>query len=90
MLMSRQDTRVPIFALTQYPRTVNHLALCRGVYPVLFTPTDLIGLTPIHEAINCLKGRKEISDGDRVLVTKGDFTGPGGTNEMKVVTVGQL
>lgn len=90
MLMSRQDTRVPIFALTQYPRTMNHLALCRGVYPVLFTPTELIGLTPILEAITCLKGQGSVQDGDRVLITKGDFTGPGGTNEMKVVTVGAL
>lgn len=90
MLMSRQDTHVPIYALTQYPRTVNYLALCRGVYPVLFTPSDLVGLTPVHEAIHCLKSRGKLADGDRVLITKGDFTGPGGTNEMKVVTVGEL
>ena len=90
MLMSRQDTRVPIYALTQYAPTVNYLALCRGVYPVAFTPTNLVGLTPIHEAIDCLKELGRIEDGDRVLITKGDFTGPGGTNEMKVVTVGAL
>lgn len=90
LLMSRQDTQVPIYALTKDPRTVNYLALCRGVYPVLFEPSDLISLTPLREAIACLKARSCLCDGDRVLITKGDFTGPGGTNEMKVVTVGEL
>jgi pyruvate kinase len=28
-----------------------------------------------------------LKKGDRVLVTKGDFTGPGGTNTMKIVTL---
>ena len=28
-----------------------------------------------------------LESGDRVLVTKGDFTGPGGTNAMKIITV---
>ena len=90
MLMSRQNTRVPIFALTQYPRTVNYLALCRGVYPVPFTPSLLEGPTPVREAIDCLRQRGRLEPGDRVLVTKGDFTGPGGTNSLKLVTVGQF
>lgn len=90
MLMSRQDTHVPIYALTQYPRTVNYLALCRGVFPVLFKPSKLRGLTPVREAIERLKTQDYLQDGDRVLITKGDFTGPGGTNEMKVATVGSM
>ena len=28
-------------------------------------------------------------EGQRALVTKGDFNGPGGTNTMKIVTVGE-
>lgn len=90
MLMSRQDTHVPIYALTQYPRTVNYLALCRGIFPVLFKPSELRGLTPVREAIDRLKAQNFLHDGDRVLITKGDFTGSGGTNEMKVVTVGSV
>ena len=39
------------------------------------------------EAIDCLVYRKVLASGDRVLVTKGDFDGPGGTNSMKIVTV---
>jgi pyruvate kinase len=90
MLMSRQDTRVPIYALTGYPETRHYLALCRGVYPVEFTPSNQEGATPIREAIECLKRQGALCDGQRVLATKGDFTGPGGTNAMKIVTVGEL
>jgi pyruvate kinase len=85
--MSRQDTHIPIYALTQYPRTERYLALCRNVHPVAFTPSELTGLTPVNEAIACLKDRGAIAAGHRVLLTKGDFTGPGGTNEMKIATV---
>lgn len=87
MLMSRQDTRVPIHALTGYPETRHYLALCRGVYPVEFTPSDQEGGTPIREAIGCLKRLGALHEGQWVLATKGDFTGPGGTNAMKIVTV---
>lgn len=87
LLMSRQDTRKPIFALTQYQATQRYLALCRGVYPVAFTPSALAGRKPIVEAIDCLRQRDELESGQHVLVTKGDFTGPGGTNAMKIVSV---
>ena len=33
--------------------------------------------------------RGALRDGQRALVTKGDFNGPGGTNTMKIVTVGE-
>lgn len=87
MLMSRQDTDIPIFALTQDERTEQYLALCRNVCPVHFKPSELNGVVPVNEAIACLKERGAITAGHRVLLTKGDFTGPGGTNAMKIVTV---
>lgn len=88
LLMSRQNTSIPIFALTQYKATERYLALCRGVHPVAFKPSDLIGRTPIVEAIACLKDNGALVSGQRVLVTKGDFTGAGGTNAMMIMTVG--
>jgi pyruvate kinase len=87
MLMSRQDTNIPIYALTQYRATERYLALCRNVFPVAFAPSELNGIVPVDEATACLKARGEIEKGDRVLLTKGDFTGPGGTNAMKIITV---
>jgi pyruvate kinase len=89
LLMSRTETSIPIYALTRHVRTRRRMALCRGVYPVDFDPSRLDTLAPTQEAIACLKGRGRIAPGDRVLITKGDFTGPGGTNTMKVVNVGE-
>jgi pyruvate kinase len=63
------------------------MTLCRGVYTVDFAPSQLDSTKPVREAIECLVQRGEIQAGQRVLVTKGDFTGPGGTNTMKIVTV---
>lgn len=87
LLMSRQDTTIPIYALTQYKATERYLALCRGVHPVAFEPSDLNGRTPIVEAIACLKDKGALHSGQRVIVTKGDFTGAGGTNAMKIMSV---
>jgi pyruvate kinase len=90
LLMSRTDNRIPIYALTRHERTRRRMGLVRGVYPIDFTPTALETLAPVREAVATLVRRKLLKDGDRVLLTKGDFTGPGGTNEMKIVKVGEL
>jgi pyruvate kinase len=87
LLMSRTDTRMPIFALTRHERTRRRMGLVRGVYPVDFTPISITA--PIREAVALLVDRKLLKIGDRVLLTKGDFTGPGGTNEMKLLKVGE-
>ncbi len=87
MLMSRQGAPIPIYALTHYPRTEQYLALCRNVYPVAFKPSELDSMVPSTEAMACLKRRGDVSAGHRVLITKGDYTGPGGTNTMKILTV---
>jgi len=86
LLMSRTDTRIPIYALTRHERTRRRMGLVRGVYPIDFSPVSI--RAPIQEAIQCLVERKLLQPGDRVLLTKGDFTGPGGTNEMKIIKVG--
>ncbi len=88
LLMSRTDTGIPIYALTRHERTRRRMAMCRNVYPVDFAPTMLDTLAPIREAVDALVKRGLLKDGDRVLMTKGDFTGPGGTNEMKIIKVG--
>ena len=89
LLMSRTDTPIPIYALTRHERTRRRMALCRGVYPVDFTPTQLDTLAPVREAVDCLVKQKRLKKDDRVLMTQGDFTGPGGTNTMKIVKVGE-
>jgi pyruvate kinase len=86
LLMSRTDTRIPIYAMTRHERTRRRMGLVRGVYPIDFSPVSI--RAPIQEAIQCLVERKLLKAGDRVLLTKGDFNGPGGTNEMKIIKVG--
>lgn len=86
--MSRMDTRIPIFALTQHETTRRRMALVRGVYPIQFLPSNLDGVTASKEAAACLFEKGLLGKGDRVLVTKGDFSGAGGTNSMKVLNVG--
>ncbi|MGB1557641.1 MAG: pyruvate kinase [Oceanococcaceae bacterium] len=85
--MSRMDTRIPVYALTRHETTRRRMALVRGTYPVDFVPSNLDGITASSEAIACLRERGLLSKGDRVIVTKGDFNGPGGTNSMKVLRV---
>jgi pyruvate kinase len=87
LLMSRTESNIPIYALTRHEKTRRRMGLCRGVYPIDFTPSRLDTLVPQREAMACLIARGLIAPGDRVLMTKGDFSGPGGTNVMKIVTV---
>ena len=88
LMMSRVERYIPIYALTPHDRTRRRMALCRGVYPVLFRPSSPDGLGTVQEAINALRQRGLLKDGDRVLLTKGDNNGSGGTNAMKILTVG--
>ena len=90
LMMSRTETGIPIYALTQHEQTRRRMSLCRGVYPITFAPSRLDTSAPVREAVACLVARGALAKGDRVLITKGDFTGPGGTNALKIVTVGEI
>ena len=88
LLMSRTETQIPIFAMTRHERTRRRMALCRGVFPIAFTPSSLEAQKPTEEALALLRDRGFLKPGARVLTTKGDFTGQaGGTNTMKILTV---
>jgi pyruvate kinase len=89
LMMSRTETHIPIYAMTRHERTRRRMALCRAVYPIEFDPKQLDTQQPSREALDCLVQRKLLKTGDRVLLTKGDFTGPGGTNSLKILIVGQ-
>lgn len=87
--MSRISSGIPIYALTRHQATRRRVTLYRGVYPVSF---DVIHpQTPLllQDVIEVLMKRGALRDGDRMIVTKGEFTGiPGRTNTMKIVRVG--
>ncbi len=87
-MVSRTDTPIPVYALTRHETTRRKMAMCRGVYPVAFDPSTSDAMQAEREAIECLKYRKVIGSGDRVLLTRGDLTGElGGTNTMKIVSI---
>jgi pyruvate kinase len=89
--MSRISSGVPIYALTSKIETRRKVSLYRGVYPVVFEVTTSDHATINKEAIDELRRRGTVRDGDLVIITKGDLTGVmGGTNAMKIAMVGNL
>jgi pyruvate kinase len=87
--MSRISSGVPIYALTSHVGTRRKVTLYRGVYPVAFEITTSDHATLNREALDELRRRGTVRDGDLVIITKGDLTGVmGGTNAMKIAVVG--
>ncbi len=90
--MSRISSGIPIYSMTRHVETRRKVTLYRGVYPVSFDSTMTVDHALLNrEAINELKKRGAVQDGDLVIITKGDLLGiNGGTNAMKIVKVGEL
>ena len=89
--MSRISSGIPIYALTRSIATERRACLYRGVYPVFFDPTQISEGTINRGAVEELVQRGAVKEGDLLILTKGDFTGvAGGTNAMKIVTVGKV
>ena len=86
--MSRIRSDIPIYAFTRHTGTQRRVTLYRGVYPVDFDVTH-----PRPEKMYAAIFERMIadglaSDGDLIIVTKGEFSGvAGGTNSMKIVKV---
>ena len=85
--MSRVIPGMPIFALTRHEGTRRRMALCRGVAPVAFDPQAYDPGTVVAHAIEHMAELGLLASGQRVIVTKGDATGPGGTNTLKIISV---
>jgi len=91
MWMSRIGTDIPIYALSEQPRTRTKITLYRGVHPISFDPTMREHEAVNREAVEELTRRGVASGDDLVLITKGDLAGVrGGTNAMKVVRVSEV
>lgn len=89
--MSRLNTAIPIFALARHPDTLRRVTLYRDVYPVEFDVTDIPYSEVTRAVLTVLYERGVVGDGDRVIISKGDLHGhSGGTNGMKIVTVGDF
>jgi len=90
--MSRISSSIPIYAMTTHKSTCRKVCIYRGVYPVyihenLSSPREANRLVVEH-----LLDEKIVSKNDLVIITKGDIVGEGtggGTNQMKIIKVGQ-
>jgi len=90
LLMSRITSSLPIYAMASKPGTCEITALYKGVVPVLFDATELAPAEINHRTVETLRASNVVTDGDLVLITKGDFINvQGGTNTLKIVRVGE-
>ena len=91
LLMSRITSSLPIYALAEKAGTCEITALYKGVVPVPFETSKLDPSEINHLAVEKLREYNAVSDGDLVLITKGDFVNvQGGTNTLKIVRVGDV
>lgn len=89
--MSRIRSGMPIYALSPRVDTQRRLALYRGVEAIPFEPKKLARHDINRLAVEELKKRGIVEDGDLVLLTKGDNMGIlGSTNAMKILKVGSI
>ena len=88
--MSRISSGIPIFAFSSHEETLGKVTLFRGVFPVPFEFQEADHVEVNRNIIKKLKTRGQAKQGDQLIITKGDLTGQaGGTNALKVVTVGE-
>lgn len=89
LLMSRIRSGMPIFALAPAPETLRRVAVYRGVEPVAFDPSAQPPERINQTAVAHLQTLGLVRNGDRVILTKGDTLKLcGGTNTLKIMTVG--
>ncbi len=89
--MSRIRTDIPIFAMSGLTQTLRKVNLYRGVQPVAFDISNIDTTEVTAGILTQLLERGAVTDGDRVIITKGDLMGlSGGTNGMKIVAVGEF
>ena len=86
--MSRIRSDIPIYAFTRHQATRRRVTLYRGVNPVTFMPQASTVIELYRAVFKTLLDKSLVSEGDLLLLTKGDLDGvSGGTNSMKIVEV---
>jgi pyruvate kinase len=90
LLMSRIRSGKPILAYSRHPKTQRRVAIYRGVKTVPFNSENIPNEEVNQFAVDELVRRNIVSEGDLVIITKGDYVNAqGGTNTMKVIRVGK-
>lgn len=88
LLMSRISSGLPIISLTRHEKTKLRMALFRGVTSYIYDPTDVSYEYVNEQAIDLLKEKGHVKEGDLVILTKGARLGVlGSTNAMLILKV---
>jgi len=90
--MSRISSGIPIYALSPLEKTRRKVSLYRGVYPISIDFEQIGKFNISSKVANLLSDREVVEEGDQIIITRGDFLGEeaGGTNAMKIVTIGDV
>ncbi|MDZ5111274.1 pyruvate kinase [Pseudomonas putida] len=88
-LMSRIRSHLPIYACSGNLRTQRRVALFRGVQTLPLSSEQMLPDEVGQGAVQALLQRQVVSNGDYVLITRGDNAhAQGGTNTLRIVRVG--
>ncbi len=88
LLMSRLSSGLPIFGLSNNPRTLSRLSLCRGVIPLYFDADSFDHDSIEARAIEFLRDNEYLEKGDALLLARGEVLGKAGsTNILKILPV---
>jgi len=86
--MSRLSSGLPIYALSRHADIVRRMCLYRGVRPILFDYTVVHAGEVAQEAVDELQRLGLVARGQRLILTRGDLLGVGGsTTTLKIVEV---
>ena len=89
LIMSRIRSQQPIYAYSRLTKTQNRVSMYRGVKTIPFDVNAVPHAEINQRAVDELVQREVVTDGDLVIITKGDYVNAqGGTNTMKIVRVG--
>ena len=89
--MSRISSGMPIYALTRHEATQSRVSLYRGVEAIPFDLFSIEDKQINKAAVDELKKRNLVKDGDLVILSYGDHSGVhGGSNTFKIVSVGNI
>jgi|SaaInlStandDraft_6_1057023.scaffolds.fasta_scaffold00081_35 pyruvate kinase len=91
LLMSRVRSGIPVYGLSRNKSARQRMMLYRDVIPVPFdvtaTPYGLVNFNAVAE----LEKLSYLSNGDNVILTKGDYMGEDhGSNAIKILEVGKV
>jgi len=90
--MSRISSGIPVYALSPRIETRRKVTLYRGVYPTSINFEQIGPYNISSKVAKSLIEKNIVEEGDRIIITRGDYLGDegGGTNAMKIVTIGSV